>query len=150
MLGRQIDYFLQMMAAEKGAAQNSITAYERDLRQFLEFGNFLKDTDLTKQRIEQFIQHLRTKGFASKSIARKLSAVREFCKFLYSEKIITDNPAQNILTVSLHLVLLLLRTFSTPPAHTRYTIHPNEYIQTNHPVPVLLKSLSSQAPNMPR
>lgn len=98
MLGRQIDYFLQMMAAEKGAAQNSIAAYERDLRQFLEFGNFVKDTDLTKQRIEQFIQHLRTKGFASKSIARKLSAVREFCKFLYSEKIITDNPAQNILT----------------------------------------------------
>ncbi len=98
MLGRHIDYFLQMMSAEKGAAQNSIAAYERDLQQFLEFGNFETDTDLNKQSIENFMQSLRTRGFAAKTIARKLSAIKEFCKFLYSEKIIKDNPAQNILS----------------------------------------------------
>ena len=98
MLGRQVDYFLQMMAAEKGAAQNSIVAYERDLQQFLEFGNFNSDTDLSKQSIENFMQDLRSRGFAPKTIARKLSAIKELCKFLYSEKIIKDNPAQNILS----------------------------------------------------
>ena len=75
MLGRHIDYFLQMMSAEKGSAQNSIAAYERDLQQFLEFGNFETDTDLNKQSIENFMQSLRTRGFAAKTIARKLSAI---------------------------------------------------------------------------
>ncbi|MBR3502052.1 MAG: site-specific tyrosine recombinase XerD [Alphaproteobacteria bacterium] len=96
MLGRQIELFLQMMAAEKGAAQNSIAAYERDLEQFLQFNNLgLKDS-IHKADIENFLQDLHTRGFTPKTIARKLSAVREFCKFLYSEKIIADNPASNI------------------------------------------------------
>ena len=98
MLGRQIDNFLQMMAAEKGAAQNSIAAYEQDLHQFLEFANLKDDADLTKQSVENFIQDLHSRGFAQKTLARKLSAIKEFCKFLYSEKIIADNPAQNILS----------------------------------------------------
>lgn len=98
MLGREIDNFLQMMAAEKGSAQNSIAAYERDLRQFLLFGNFTSAADISKPRIESFLQDLHTRQFAPKTIARKLSVIKEFCKFLYSEKVIADNPAQNILT----------------------------------------------------
>ena len=98
MLGLQIENFLQMMAAEKGASQNSLAAYELDLHQFLEFSNFANAKDLNKQSIENFMQNLYNRGFASKTIARKLSAIREFCKFLYSEKIIADNPAQNILS----------------------------------------------------
>ena len=94
MYGAQIEDFLQMMSAEKGAAQNSVYAYERDLRQFLSFSR----DNLSKELIEQYLQDLSLRGFAPKSIARKLSAIKEFCKFLYSEKIITDNPAQNILT----------------------------------------------------
>ncbi|MBR1825500.1 MAG: tyrosine recombinase [Alphaproteobacteria bacterium] len=98
MFGRQVDNFLQMMAAEKGAAQNTIAAYERDLQQFLEFGRFADKVDLNKQSIESYIRDLHSRGFAQRSIARKLSAIKEFCKFLYSEKIIDDNPAQNILS----------------------------------------------------
>ncbi|MBR1600669.1 MAG: tyrosine recombinase [Alphaproteobacteria bacterium] len=94
MFGEQIENFLQMMSAEKGSAQNSIAAYERDLRQFLTFSN----DNLSKSLIEDYMQDLASREFAPKSIARKLSAIKEFCKFLYSEKIIPDNPAQNILT----------------------------------------------------
>lgn len=94
MFGEQIENFLQMMTAEKGAAQNSVAAYEYDLQQFL---NFSANT-LSKPKIESFMQDLAARGFAPKTIARKLSAIKEFCKFLYSEKIIDDNPAQNILT----------------------------------------------------
>ena len=83
MLGREIDNFLQMMAAEKGAAQNSIAAYDRDLRQFLMFGNFTSAADISKPRIESFLQDLHTRQFAPKTIARKLSVIKEFCKFLY-------------------------------------------------------------------
>lgn len=97
-LGKDKEYFLQMMAAEKGAAQNSIAAYDRDLEQFFIWGNFITAADISKQHIENFIQDLHSRHFAPKSIARKLSVIKEFCKFLYSEKIIADNPAQNILT----------------------------------------------------
>lgn len=94
MFGDQIENFLQMMTAEKGAAQNSVAAYERDLRQF-----FIFTADkLSKTQIEKFMQDLTARNFSPKTIARKLSAIKEFCKFLYSEKIIPDNPAQNILT----------------------------------------------------
>ena len=94
MPGKQLEFFLQMMAAEKGAAKNSVMAYESDLRQFLQYC----DGNLSKQAVEDFMRNLSSRGFAPKTIARKLSAIKEFCKFLYSEKIIPDNPAQNILT----------------------------------------------------
>ncbi|MBR1841358.1 MAG: site-specific tyrosine recombinase XerD [Alphaproteobacteria bacterium] len=98
MLGAEKESFLQMMAAEKGAAQNTIAAYDRDLMQFLEFGLFADSSEISKQKIEDFLQDLHSRAFSPKSIARKLSVIKEFCKFLYSEKIIKDNPAQNILT----------------------------------------------------
>lgn len=94
MLGAQIENFLQMMAAEKGASQNSLTAYDTDLHQFLLFS----DGQLSKNAVESFLRDLSSRQFAPRTIARKLSAIKEFCKFLYSEKIISDNPAQNILT----------------------------------------------------
>ena len=98
MLGDKIDNFLAMMAAEKGAAQSTIAAYNRDLEQFLLFRTAENPDIIDKQEIRDFIQYLHSRGFAPKTIARKLSAIREFCKFLYSEKYIPDNPAQNILT----------------------------------------------------
>lgn len=99
MLGANVEDFLQMMAAEKGAAQNSVMAYERDLRQFLLFGDFAGEAEkIDKEQIEKFLQHLQKRGYAPKSMARKLSVIKEFCRFLYSEKIIKTNPGQNILT----------------------------------------------------
>lgn len=98
MFAAEIENFLQMQAAEKGAAQNSLAAYDRDLRQFLLFGNFYEEKEITEQHIKLFLQDLHKRGFTPKTIARKLSAIREFCKFLFSEKKINTNPAQNILT----------------------------------------------------
>lgn len=94
----QIENFLAMMAAEKGVATNTIAAYEHDLQQFLEFLFPASIEHLTKQQIEEFMQCLAQRHYAAKSIARKLSAIKEFCKFLYSEHSLTTNPAQNILT----------------------------------------------------
>lgn len=102
MFGCGLDIFLDMMAAEKGASNNTIAAYERDLRQFLEFCEIEKATDLNQERIENFMQNLGKRKLAPKTIARKLSAIREFCKFLYSEKEIAENPTINLITPKQH------------------------------------------------
>ena len=98
MLWREVESFLQMMAAEKGASPHTIAAYRRDLEQFFADSAITSAEELTKPLIEKFMQNLHDKEFAPKSIARKLSVIKEFCKFLYSEKEIKDNPALNILT----------------------------------------------------
>lgn len=98
MVGRWLENFLETEAAEKGAAQTTLTAYEHDLRQFFELCDISAPQDLTEERIEKFIQNLRAESYAPKSLARKLSAIKDFCKFLYSEKIIKTNPAAYILT----------------------------------------------------
>ena len=91
--------FLAMMAAERGASQNTLVAYNRDVEQFLIFADIDDDLNLiSPQTVQSFLQYLSSKHFAPKTLARKLSAVREFCKFLYSEKIIKTNPAAEVLT----------------------------------------------------
>lgn len=95
MSADQVEEFLKMMAAEKGAAINTLEAYERDLRQFTEFcGSNLKE--ISAEDIAAFVRDLSSRGMTAKTISRKLSAVREFFKFLYSENEIKINPALNI------------------------------------------------------
>lgn len=88
--------FLEMLLAEKGASVNTGEAYRRDIEQFLDDQNIKNISEITKEKITNFITQLVANGFAPKTQARKLSAIREFCKFLFSENLIEQNPAQNI------------------------------------------------------
>lgn len=93
-----IDDFLEMMAAEKGAAQNTLFAYRRDVEQFVAFADVSEVSSFDQSDVSAFVQELHKRNLASKTIARKISAVREYFKFLYSERAIKDNPAANILS----------------------------------------------------
>lgn len=98
MLNRYVDSFLDAESAEKGAALTTISSYKSDLQQFFSFSGAITPQDLTEERIEKFLQYLQTSGYAPKSMARKLSTLKDFCRFLYSEKVISTNPAAYILT----------------------------------------------------
>lgn len=98
MLSRYVDSFLDAESAEKGAALVTISSYKSDLQQFFSFSGAIDPQDLTEERIEKFLQYLQTSGYAPKSMARKLSTLKDFCRFLYSEKVISTNPAAYILT----------------------------------------------------
>ncbi len=90
-----LEDFLNMLAAEKGASINTLEAYRRDLEQFAEFcGNDL--AEIEAQKAEAFVAFLGQKGYAPKSVARKISAVREFYRFLFSEKAVSENPAAHL------------------------------------------------------
>ncbi len=87
--------FLDMMAAEHGLAENTLRSYERDLEQFFE--SCSKDYhDINEKDIKEFIAFLKSQGYAARSIARKISALNDFCKFLMSENEIAKNPMLNI------------------------------------------------------
>ena len=88
-----IDRFLEMMAAERGAARNTLAAYRRDLEQAGELvRGALGDADASDLR--QLMAGYRS--LAASSAARKLSALRQFFAFLLDEGDRTDNPALDI------------------------------------------------------
>ena len=90
-----INLFLDMLAAEQGAGDNTLDAYRRDLEDFSEFlgrssQNFAgAETDT----LRNYLADLDTRGFKSSSVARRLSAMRHLYRFLLNERIRSDDPA---------------------------------------------------------
>jgi len=85
-----------MMGAERGAGVHTLAAYRRDL---LGFAESLKSGDPAKASREQirgFLAGLSGAGMAASTQARKLSALRQFYGFLYTEGLRTDDPTQTI------------------------------------------------------
>ena len=90
--------FLAKIKAEDGLSFNSVEAYRRDLRLFVEFCE-LQAFDVVKieqEGLKKYLQHLHFLGLANSSIARKISAIKSFYRFLLSENIITFNNASNL------------------------------------------------------
>jgi integrase/recombinase XerD len=90
-----IELFLDMLAAERGAGENTLAAYRRDLD---DFGEYL----VTKRRsvasaatddVRGYLQALTKRSFAAASVARRLSAIRQLYRFLYAEGQRGDDPA---------------------------------------------------------
>jgi len=90
-----IEAFLEMLSAERGAAINTIDAYRRDLSDFSAHitARGKSVVDAVPDDIRHYLGKLAAQGLAASSSARKLSAVRQFFKFLYAEGIRSDNPA---------------------------------------------------------
>ncbi|MBM3467880.1 MAG: site-specific tyrosine recombinase XerD [Alphaproteobacteria bacterium] len=97
MLPHEVDAFLEMLVAERGATHNTINSYRQDLRHF---STYLKDltsseeplTKTTHQQINDYFVHLSKLGFEATTLSRKLSALRQFYQFLLSEGWISSNP----------------------------------------------------------
>ncbi|MGV3551098.1 site-specific tyrosine recombinase XerD [Rhizobium sp.] len=86
--------FLEMMSAERGAAKNTLISYEKDLDELSAFLR-TRDTTLgaaTTADLQAFLGHMAREGYKASSQARRLSAFRQFYKFLYAENIRVDDP----------------------------------------------------------
>ena len=93
-----IDQFLEMQAAERGAAGNTIEAYRRDLQHLAQFldrlGRPLRAA--VPPDLAAYTRALTLEGLAPASRARRLSAVRQLYKFLTAEGHIVDDPAHGL------------------------------------------------------
>lgn len=90
-----IERFLEMLSAERNAAANTHAAYARDLD---DAGDFMISRKsalgvATTVDLSAYLAELDKRGMAARSVARRLSALRQFFKFLVAENVRTDDPS---------------------------------------------------------
>ena len=92
---QQIENFLEMIAAERGAAANTLEAYKRDLIAYSAGLKSLATTPVhaTSNDLRAYLVNLEAAGFKPTSSARRLSAIRQFHRFLVAENTRADDPA---------------------------------------------------------
>ncbi len=90
--------FLDYLRGECHLAANSIEAYGRDMRRFVEWVGKRRLGELTITDLSSYMGVLRSFELAPASIARNIVAVRTFFKFLQLEGVVEDNPAELIET----------------------------------------------------
>jgi integrase/recombinase XerD len=89
-----VEEFLDMMLSERGISQNSYLAYKKDLLDYIAFINniSIEYENVSQADIRSYIQNLSKNALNPRSIARKISSIKNFYKFLVSENIISSNP----------------------------------------------------------
>jgi len=86
-----LEAFLEMLAAERGASANTLAAYRRDLADFREQVATLSSASAAELR--NYLTSLSRRGLAASSQARRLSALRQFFRFLVAEGLRADDPS---------------------------------------------------------
>ena len=91
---QHLEAFLEMLAAERGAAQNTLQAYRRDLEDFLAFLEHRAKSlaAVAPADIGAYLRVLSETGLAPASRARRLSAIRQLFKFLVAEGVMAEDP----------------------------------------------------------
>ncbi len=101
---RQIlDAFIDNIWIEKGLSQNTLDSYRSDLEQFSSWleKNNLSYIKTSKKEILAYLSFLFQKGLGSKTVARKLSSLKSFFRYLVFKSIITNDPSSEVETPKL-------------------------------------------------
>ena len=90
-----IELFLDMIAAERGGAKNTLAAYARDIADFsTELGKAGRTiAGASTDDLRGYLGSLARRRFAASSVARRLSAIRQLYRFLYAEGHRADDPS---------------------------------------------------------
>jgi integrase/recombinase XerD len=103
MIDRHVERFLEMMVAERGASPRTVDAYQRDLTHLSAFlrarGRSVETADADTLRA--YLAALGDLGMATRTVNRRLSALRQFFRFLFAEGVRSEDPSSTIQTVPL-------------------------------------------------
>lgn len=93
----RLEAFLEMLAAERGAAGNTLAAYQADLQDFAGFlGERQRLSRAESTDIRGYIHDLNKAGLSARTQARRLSSLKQFFLFLLREGTRADNPTLEI------------------------------------------------------
>jgi len=101
-MSAEIADYLEHLAKERDVSPNTVRAYDRDLREFVAFlGRYYGGDTWSWQGVDRiamrgFLGHLSKRGLAKRSMARTLSAIRSFYKYLHRNEIVDANPARAV------------------------------------------------------
>ncbi|MCK5214793.1 MAG: tyrosine recombinase XerC [Candidatus Omnitrophica bacterium] len=104
-MNRYIDKFIDYLEIEKNYSPHTILNYRIDLDEFIKFSEDIPVQRVMYIHFRKYLAQLRTKHLKPRSLARKLSSLRSFFKFLHREGFITDNPALLLVTPKLDKIL---------------------------------------------
>ena len=92
---QHIEEFLDVLSVERGASQNTISAYRRDLA---DASTYLKGALASAQHSDllNYLEALKKRGIAPSTTARRLSSLRQFFLFLMAERYRSDNPTADL------------------------------------------------------
>lgn len=87
--------FLNQLEIERGLSQNTVRAYAIDLRAYLDWAarNSVDPLHLDHHTFRRFLAELRAAGYATRTVARRLAAVRSFFRYMNATGIVATNPA---------------------------------------------------------
>jgi len=93
-----LDVFLDYLTVEKGLSRNTISSYRSDLSQFLLHlrGCGGRETAFSREMIREFILKMLEEGRSAATVARSLSAIRGYARFLLAEGVLQDDPTENL------------------------------------------------------
>ena len=96
-----VSHFLDACAAELGSSRNTLEAYARDLKDYTAYLSTRSVGLMTAERddIMAYIQSLDAQGLAASTQARRLSAIKQFYRFVFDEGILDHNPSLQIKAV---------------------------------------------------
>ena len=94
MLHRYVELFVEYLKSERNVANNTVQSYIMDLSDFCAFVDLEKE--ITEENIKDYLANLDEKKLKTSSVKRKLSALKQFFKFLYREELITQDPTRFI------------------------------------------------------
>lgn len=88
--------YVQYLCLERSYSKNTLDAYRRDLQKLLVFyaDNHIYYRTVTLEQLDQFAGQLREEGIQARSVARILSGVRSFYRFLTLEKEVEQDPTE--------------------------------------------------------
>ena len=88
--------FLRYLLIDKGYSENTIESYKRDLDKFLEYNKNTSIDNISNEDLKRYIKYLNDNGLNEKSIARNISSLKSFYKFLVISKYISSNTSDSL------------------------------------------------------
>jgi tyrosine recombinase XerC len=95
-MGDPLAEFLRYLAVEKSASPHTLRSYRTDLRQLRDFLGAPAPATLDARMLRAWLARLHTQGLEPASVARKLAAVRSWCRFLVRRGRLARNPAADV------------------------------------------------------